>query len=68
MLQLQANRLAKRIDSILISGNIFDMTLDVLCESHMPQLFFELKLHLETPESLDMVYTWYILGIYFQPL
>jgi hypothetical protein len=21
--------------------------------------------HLETPESLDMVYTWYILGIYF---
>jgi hypothetical protein len=25
-------------------------------------------LHLETPESLDMVYTWYILGIYFQPL
>ncbi len=24
-------------------------------------------LHLETPESLDMVYTWYILGIYFEP-
>ncbi len=21
--------------------------------------------HLETPESLEMVYTWYILGIYF---
>jgi hypothetical protein len=26
-----------------------------------------LFVHLETPESLDMVYTWYILGIYFEP-
>ncbi len=24
-----------------------------------------IMMHLETPESLDMVYTWYILGIYF---
>jgi hypothetical protein len=30
-----------------------------------PECSSLLESHLETPESLDMVYTWYILGIYF---
>jgi hypothetical protein len=41
---------------------IYDIEYDIDFSYHM--IFINLE-HLETPESLDMVYTWYILGIYF---
>ncbi len=62
---LELLRTATRWPPCARSAHLLDVThvRPLICADSL--LFYAFLVHLETLESLDMVYTWYILGIYF---